>query len=221
MPESITSNFAEDKNAETNAPIWLYEIDVVVGTLYYTEYPENVTFGGQVYTSVDIAHSEVEERLDGGVGGIIITVGDAYGIIQAYLEHDEYDSLREERIIVRQVFANHLVNAADCVVDEYWIDTIDVDAEASMVSFHTREKLDGMTISLPGRKYPRFICQFSYKKLGCWLMATGDSFEAPPGFVAGTPDTCSRKLDDCIRHNNNKRMGAFLGVPTSRVIRFV
>ena len=234
MPRSLDADFITEKNAETNAPIWLYRVETTdsrANDLYIAEYHENVTFDGQEYSAgtdpngSGISHDGVSERRDGTIEQLTITVSNINRNFQSFLEKN--DALRGRKVTITQVFFAHIDGevGADTdafIRDEYFIDSA-ISTE-TIVAFTLTGKVNVLQITVPRRKYARRHCQFGYKIEGCFEENSSGGFSAPVGFVADpsgpTGDACNKTLEQCAEHNNKSRFGGFPGVPSKHVFIF-
>ena len=193
MPRSPSANFTLTKNAQTNAPIWLYRVNIsdtpdTTGEedLYLAEYDTDVAFyetnGGvntaRTYIKFPIEHAGVTENTNSQVDSMTLTISNISREIQAYLELR--DGLRGRKVTVRQVFAEYLSDADAYVEDVYYIDA--VEANARSVQFTLTGNIDIMDINLPRRKYLRNYCQWTFKGAHCWLDDGDGTFSAPTNF---------------------------------------
>jgi len=234
MPRSLDSDFVQEANAETNEPIWLYDVEVedqttkVISNVRIAEYHEDVTFDGVVYSAGTdpngngISHGGISERRDGSIEQLTITVANVNRTFQSYLLLN--DALRGMKVTIRQVFYDHIDGQAGAdpnayIIDEYFIDS--AVATESTVTFTLAGKTDVLQIKIPRRKYTRRHCQWGYKLEGCWEEDGSGGWAAPSGFVAdpsgSTGDSCNKTLSQCEEHNNKARFGGFPGVPSRSV----
>ena len=221
MPREPSADFITTKNAETNEPIWLYRIatsDNPNEDLFFAEYHENVEYfkdtnTAQTYTAFPMAHQGIAENLEDQVDNLQVTVANVSRAIQAYLEQN--DGLRDRKVTIRQVFAEHLNDDSAYIEDIYYVYTVSVTDKVAVFTLTTR--LEVLNIVVPSRQYVRNHCPWTYKEYGCWIDDGGGGWNMPTGFLTGSPDTCARNSDECDRHANEERFGGFPSVPTESI----
>jgi len=214
--------FIEAKNKETKLPIWLYRVAVTtnpVNDLFFAEYDQNVpyfrdTATPQVYTSFPIKHAGISESGNGQIDSIRVNVSNVSQLIQTYME--SYKGLRDRKVTIRLVWADHLDDPTAHVEFVQTIDSASLNEQT--VSFVLKGGTDLLRIGLPRRRFLRDICQWTYKGWRCWKNVAG-VYETPTGFDDTSPDSCERIMDECIRHNNVSRFGSYPGVPSCRYRR--
>ena len=193
MPHNPSANFITTKNAQTNAPIWLYRVNISdtpgdpgEADLYLAEYDTDVAFyetnngvnTTRTYTAWPIEHAGVSENTNSQVDSLNLTISNISREIQAYLELR--DGLRGRKVTIRQVFAEYLNDSEAYVEDIYYIDA--VEANARSVQFTLTGNIDIMDIKLPRRKYLWNFCQWTFKGAGCWLDDGDGTFSEPTNF---------------------------------------
>ncbi|NQU44507.1 hypothetical protein HQ520_14545 [bacterium] len=220
---NLPDAFLEAKNAATNAPIWLYRIqidDTPANDLFLAEDAADVAYfkdtsTAQTYTAFPITHGGISSNLDGEVDQLTVSVANVSLLIQAYLEQN--NGLRGNKVTVRLVFRDGLADYTAYIESIFYVDSASATAES--VSFVLTSKMDLLNTTLPRRTYADRRCQWHYKGLGCWLDDDAGNYSAPTGFTAGSPDTCNRSVTDCQRHQNQERFGAFPSIPNRRRFR--
>jgi lambda family phage minor tail protein L len=219
----LPDGFLAEKNAATNAPVWLYRIqidDTPTNDLFLAESDADVSYfkdvsTAQTYTAFPITHAGIGSNLDGEVDQLNVTVANVNLLIQAYLEQNA--GLRGNKVTVRLVFRDALADPTAHIESVFYIDS--AQATAQSVSFTLTSKMDLLNTTLPRRTFADRRCQWAYKGLGCWLDDDDGTYTQPAGFTAGSPDTCTRSITDCERHTNEERFGAFPSIPNRRYFR--
>ena len=193
MPRSPSANFTATKNAQTNAPIWLYRVNISdtpdeagEGDLYLAEYQTNVAYyetnGGvstaRTYLAWPIEHEGVSENTNSQVDSLTMKVSNISREMQAYLE--QRDGLRGRKVTIRQVFAEYLNDPLAHIEDIYYIDS--VTASGRSAEFTLTGNIDIMDVKLPRRKYLRNFCQWKFKGFGCWVDDGDGTFSEPTNF---------------------------------------
>ncbi|HOE64484.1 MAG TPA: hypothetical protein PK650_12105 [Candidatus Sumerlaeota bacterium] len=217
MSKIASIAYFQEKNKITNAPIWLYRVGVDSANpatdLFLCEGMESVAYfkdkmTPQIYTPFPIKHDILQENSQGNIDSIKLRIANVSRDVQVYLESKE--GLRDCKITIRLVFSDLLYDPDAHVEYIYYVDSCVANEQAAEFTLHSG--LDLLRVSVPKRKFLRDRCQHIYKGVGCWL-ANGSM---PTGFDANDPDECNKTIEDCERHKNNTRYGAFKGVPTYR-----
>lgn len=169
--ETTASLIYEKNKSQGSFPIYLYEISIPNGTLYYTSNNAAVTFptvAGNVYNPFPISHNQVETNTKGEISGVQLTITnvDRY-VIQLLLAND---ALRGQKVVIKLVFNDALGDVDNCLRDEYYIDSAQVDENNATLSLTTKFVVD--KISLPTRNYKRDQCQWSFKERECGFRDT-------------------------------------------------
>ena len=193
MPHNPSANFIITKNAETNAPIWLYRINISdtpgdpgEADLYLAEYNTNVAYyetnsgvnTTRTYAAWPISHEGVSENTDGAIDSLAVSVANVSREIQAYLELR--DALRGRKVTIRQVFAERLNDPEAYIEDIYYIDSASATSRA--VTFSLTGQLDVLSVRVPRRMQLRNHCCWPYKGAGCWLDDGDGTYSEPTGF---------------------------------------
>ena len=190
MPRNVPDAFIAEKNALTNAPIWLYRVNrsdtpTVEGEedWFLAEYPENVAYfkdinTAQTYLAFPLRHGGIHENGEGRIDSLEVTVANVSREIQYELE--TRDGLRGRKVTIRQVFADHLDDPAAYIEDIFYIDA--VAANEQHVTFTLTSKLDVLDIQLPYRRFTRDFCPWTYKGEGCWVSDGGGGWTPPSDF---------------------------------------
>ena len=187
MPRTTNDVFRVEKNAQTNKPIWLYRISVdgiEANDLFYAEYDQNVSYfkdvsTAQVYTKCPITHDRVTSNTGGNVDSLSISVGNVDRTISAFIEAN--DGFRSRKVTIRKVFANQLADASAYAQDIFYVDTVTV--SEAQATFTLSTNLDILNVLLPGRRYTRNRCHWTYKGTGCWISDGAGGWNAPTGFT--------------------------------------
>lgn len=209
-------------NALTNRPIYLYRIqtsDNVADDVYIAQYNANVAYfkdtsTAQTYTAKPIRREGIAYNSDGEIDGLTIEIGNANREFGAVMELASYpnEGLRGFKVTVRRVDASLLADNTAYIEDIYYIDSSSF-VGADRVSLSLKSKLDVLAVEIPGRRYCRSSCPWSYKGLGCWKDDGAGTPEAPADFEETSDDTCGKTLTECERHVNRDRFGGFWSIP--------
>lgn len=201
MPLNIPDSFKTAKNAEANAPIFLYTLydyDGAGTDLHFAEWDSNVTFDGIEYAAFPIHHDEISENSEGSINSVRLTLGNASRLIQSYLEL--YD-LRNKKVRIRLVWNDDLSDPDNKVDFLFYIDSYSAAVEAA--EFVLLPKVDVLSLQLPKRIYARNYCQWRFKGTQC-------------GY-AGSQTTCNRTFQRCRELANQVRFGGFPSIPSRNV----
>lgn len=128
MSRTVSTDFIDAKNSQTNQPRWLYEIETDSVILYLTNGPSDITYDGQLYKGQPaggapggtIEHQGLSENITGRMDNVKLSVGNVDQIFQAYLESE--DGLRGKTVTIRLVFADDLSNDESQIVWDFTID---------------------------------------------------------------------------------------------------
>ncbi len=229
MPKDVPVTFIASKNAETNQPVWLYQIHTglaasPVGDLFLAEYHEQIEFptaSGNFWEPFPIEHRGIGENTGGQVDSLDIVVSNVDRSMQSQLENR--DGLRGYKVTIRQVFIDKLGSLDNAVLDVFYIDS--THATQDTITFRLTSRLDLLQAEVPNRRFSRTFCQWRYKLEGCWESDGAGGWQAPSGWITsgtfdpGGPDEfvfgdeCKKTLQWCEYHNNVFRHGAFPSIP--------
>lgn len=177
--ETTASLILEKNKPQGSFPIYLYEISIPNGTLYYTSNNAAVTFptiAGNTYNPFPISHNQVETNTKGEISGVQLTITnvDRY-VIQLLLAND---ALRGQKVVILLVFNDSLGDVNNCLRDEYYIDSAQVDENNATFSLTTKFIVD--KVAIPTRNYKRDQCQWSFKGRECGFR---DTYKREPRIV--------------------------------------
>ena len=88
MPRKINANVLAEAAKEQNQPIYLVELELDSGTLYFTDNNENVVFpssGGHTYLAWGIEFDPVKSSVTGEIDRVIIRFDNTNLSMSAYL----------------------------------------------------------------------------------------------------------------------------------------
>ena len=199
---TLDSTFTQEKNAQSNEPVFLYTIydyDGASTNLCYAAYSQNITYDSQEYVRFPITHESIPESTGGEIGNVIVTLSNVSRLIQAYLE--SYD-FRRKKVVIRQVWANQLADTDAYMDDTFYIDSYT--ADQNNVTFTLTSKFDILSVNLPARKYLRNYC--GWKTLGCTECGYG-----------GAETECNKTLTRCRVLANSGRFGGFPSTPSRKL----
>lgn len=190
MVRDIHNDMVVTKNARSNTPIFLFDIEVnasapsgEVAWLRLAKWDANVDFflpgtsTAQTYIKFPIRQSEIKENALGRTSEITLELANASREVQAFLEYTR--GLRGKKVIIRQVFLETITEPTAYIQDIFYIDSCICNESAVRLTLSTQ--LDLLNITLPNRRYSRSHCQHMYKGQGCWLRS-GSTYVAPSGF---------------------------------------
>lgn len=193
----MNSDFIAQKNAKTNAPIYLYTIfdyDGLSNDLNLCEWDENITFDSVVYSAFPISHDELGDNSQNQTPEVKVRVSNVSRLFQYYLE--TYD-LREKKVRIRLVWLDKLAVAEAKLDFIYYIHSYE--ANESMMSFSLLPRLDALSCALPKRTYSRNYCQWRFKGTEC--------------AYAGAETACNKTKQRCKELDNYVRFGGFPSIP--------
>jgi len=165
--------------------------------LRYTSWDEKVSYDGHIYEAVPIKHSEVSTSSDGKINPISITVGNADGIIQGYL--NTFEVLGQNATITEIILTPQNEPA---LISEFVLKIKDAVCNTKTAVFTLSIGFDVLKAEVPGRKIMSRFCWWTFKSDEC-------------GY-AGSDIQCGRTFDDCLKKGNLSRFGGFPGVINER-----
>jgi len=193
----MDSDFLKQKNAITNAPIYLYTIydyDGVGNNLTLAEWSEDIVFNGVTYQKFPISHDEIGDNSQNQTPAIKVKISNVSRLIQYYLEIYDW---RGKKVKITLVWLDKLDNT-DCKLDfTFFIDSYI--ANEQVAEFNLLPKVDALGVTLPRRTYSRNYCQWRFKGIEC-------------GY-AGSETECNKTKQRCKELNNYKRYGGFPSIP--------
>lgn len=193
--------FLEEKNKNTNAPIYLYTVydyDDLGTNLNLAEWGDDVTFDGIVYNKFPIKHDEIGENSQGQVPSIKLTVANVSRVIQYYLETYNW---RGKKVLIRLVWLAQIADADAKLDFVYYIDSYI--ANEKIAEFVLLPKVNALGLELPKRTYSRNYCQWRFKGTEC-------------GYASGESE-CNKTKQRCKELGNYSRYGGFPAIPTRRL----
>jgi len=193
----MDSDFLKQKNAITNAPIYLYTIydyDGAGNNLTLAEWSEDIVFDGVTYQKFPISHDEIGDNSQNQTPAIKVKISNVSRLIQYYLEIYDW---RGKKVKITLVWLDKLDNT-DCKLDfTFFIDSYI--ANEQVAEFNLLPKVDALGVTLPRRTYSRNYCQWRFKGIEC-------------GY-AGSETECNKTKQRCKELNNYKRYGGFPSIP--------
>src|SRR3972149_4024804 len=145
----ITETFKEEKNKETNSPIFLFTIydayyeDSEWKDLNLAEWDENITFDSVLYSKFPITHDEIGENSQGEIDAVKVSLANVSRVIQYYLENYDY---RGKKVRIRLVWKDRLAYPDDKMDFIYYIDSYL--ANKDVVEFTLMPKTDVLDVTL-------------------------------------------------------------------------
>lgn len=193
--------FNQQKNANTNAPIYLYTIfdyDGASSNLNFAEWSDDIVFDGVTYTKFPIAHDEIGENSQGQTPSLKVRAANVSRLLQYYLELYDW---HKKKVRVRLVWLDELADA-DCKMDfTYFIDSYT--ATDKVAEFNLLPKIDALQVTLPKRIYSRNYCQWRFKGTEC--------------AYAGAETECNKTRQRCKQLSNYIRFGGFPSIPSRQI----
>lgn len=200
-----------DHRSFNNPSVWipLFDVQLAVDDVHYlTPSPEVVTADGHDYQTFPIMLDELRDDGKGEVSTVNLTVSNITGTLGTKIKQNPGI---DGQPVVFKVWS---VEQAAVVYEE----TMEIIKVGSITSESISFEL-GMfnpwTARLLHEKFLRDFCWNRYKAAGCWLKRSNGTFAAPSAFTTGSPDSCTKKLTDCVRHTNVTRFNSFPGIPGS------
>lgn len=197
MVRQPTADFVLEKNRETNAPIWLYRVNISdkpndsgENDLFVTEWPKTLSYYREdagVYTPQEfvpfpMSHGGLSENTQGQIQTLSISLANVSREMQYFVEHR--NGLRGRKVTAWQVFQALLSDPLSHVEDIYYIDS--VSCSPSTLEFRLTSSLDLMKVPIPSRVYMRDFCPWIYKGLGCWVSDGVGGYTQPTNFSGST-----------------------------------
>jgi len=202
IPNNDHRNFNE---ASTWVP--LFDVTLAPGDVHHlTPCPTPVVADGNTYQSFPVTVEELRDDGKGEVATVSMTVSNIAGVLGTKIK--ENPGIDGQPI----TFKIWSVEQGAVVYEE----TLEIIQVGAITAEHITLELgmfNPFTTKLLHEKFLRDFCWNRYKGKGCWLKMANGSYVAPAGFVAGAPDSCTKKLGDCDRHANVRRFNSFPGIP--------
>ena len=131
MPKTTLAAVLTEQQKEANQPIYLLEIELAGGTIYYTDYPGGLTFpteGGNAYTALAFDFGRINNTITGAIDGLDITLGNADETFSDLLAANEFQGCI---VRLKRVYSG-LLDAANKSVTIFWgwIGAIDISDNA-------------------------------------------------------------------------------------------
>jgi phage-related protein len=200
-----------DHRTFNNPSVWipLFEIQLAVGEIYYlTPCPEVITADYHDYQPFPIMIEELRDDGKGEVATVSMTVSNITGALGSAIKNNPGIDSQPVTFKVWSV-------EQGAVVYQETMEIIKVSSISSASITFELGMFNPYTARLLHEKFLRDFCWNRYKGAGCWFKRTDGSYASPPDFLAGSPDTCTKKISDCARHVNVWRFNSFPGIPGS------
>lgn len=197
-----------DHRSFQNPSTWipLFDLDVGSEILYLTPNITDYTVNGQLYKKFPVMMEDLQQDDKGTVSTVRLVCSSIEGVLSTALKTSgsidgnsvifKVYSVEEEAIIYEESL--EIIHCGP-ITDESIV------LELGMFNPFTTQLLI--------EKFLNDFCWNRYKGKGCWITKADGTFLQPSSFTAGDPDTCTRKLADCTRHNNVLRFNSFPGIP--------
>jgi phage-related protein len=185
----------------------LFDVQTSPGNvLYLTPSPTAVTADGHTYEPFPVMIDELRDDGKGEVATVKMTVSNITGTLGTLIKNNA--SIDGQPITFKVWSVEQ-----GAVVYEETMEIIKVGPITSESITFELGMFNPFLAKLLHEKFMRDFCWNRYKGAGCWLKRSSGTFAAPSGFTAGSPDSCTKKLTDCVRHANVLRFNSFPGIP--------
>ena len=224
MAQTLVASMVTEKNKLEGAiPLRLFAIqygDATASWLYWAgwnadvDYYQPGTATEQTYTAAPITVSNFERGDVSETPQLTLSISNVDRTVISYLEL--YNGLRGREVKIVRTFEELLSDSNANVVETFYVDGGSAAANQAELTLVPRTVF--YKINIPGRRYRRNQCFWSFKSLDC----AGTSNLSEPAVNASLASslltTCSKTLASCEGYNNLYRYGGFPGVPKQRVI---
>lgn len=174
MPKDLSDNIITEIAKTENKPIFLVEIELDSGTLYFTDYDADVDFpsvAGHTYTTKGFSFDPAKTSLSLEVDSVEITFDNVDRTMSAYLASDDFQG---RWLTIKKVFTNLLDSSNDAItvfsgrmrapsVDEF-------DFSVSVVSL-----LNSLQRKIPVRVFQK-TCPWEFGGTECGLTISGSPY---------------------------------------------
>lgn len=198
-----------DHRSFNEASTWVPLFEVTLApddVLYLTPCPTPVVVDGNTYQPYPVMIDELRDDGKGEISTVSMTVSNIAGALGTKIKQNPGV---DGQPITFKVFSVE----QDGVVYEETLEIIKVGPITTESITFELGMFNPFTTRLLHEKFLRDFCWNRYKGAGCWLKASTGAYAAPFAFVAGSPDSCSKKRTDCDRHHNVLRFNSFPGIP--------
>ena len=206
MPSIIPAN---DHRSFNTPSTWipLFDVQVAPGTVYHlTPSSAAVTADGHEYKPFPVMIDELRDDGKGEVATVTMTVSNITGTLGAAIKQNP---AIDGQPVTFKVWS---VDQSAVVYEE----TMEIIAVKSITSESITFELgmfNPFLSRLLSEKFLRDFCWNRYKGQGCWLKLSTGGYSMPLSFTTGAPDSCTKKMADCVRHTNIRRFNSFPGIP--------
>lgn len=202
---SILSN---DHRSFQSPSVWvpLFEVALDDQTLYLTPSSTALTADGHEYQPFPIMLEEIRDDGKGDVNTINLTCSDIEGTLGTKIK--QIGSLDGYSLIFK-IYSVEL----ESVVYEESLEILKTGPITEQTVSLELGMFNPFTVKLLVEKYLKDFCWNRYKGRGCWITKSDGTFLQPSGFTVGSPDTCTHKMVDCVRHTNTTRINSCPGIP--------
>lgn len=151
---TLNQDSITEKNAETNAPVWLYEFDID-GTLFRcAEHVENIEYpagSGTVFNAFPISHGGVKTSSDQSIDSIRLSVSNISRELISYIR--DTDGMTNQRVKIYQVFLDALDDPIPTAEEEMFVSRLSYTEDVITVT--VKSWFDILQHKLPGRVITR------------------------------------------------------------------
>ncbi len=204
MAKTLPANLILEKNKVESSAVWMLIADIDLnGVMFYiTDNNEDVTYGGNVYTSFPFTISSMDNNSSGKVPSLSMNVSNVTKGIMQYVEAS--NGLVNSEVVIRVVNSAHLTEDYSELTLEYTILSTSVTAE--WISFKLGAP-NPMMQRYPRDRYVAKYCNWLFKSVEC--------------AYTGVDTTCDRTKDACELKGNLLRFGGYPGLSENglRVIK--
>ena len=200
-----------DHREFNNPSSWvpLFDVQLAPGDVQYlTPSSDAITADGHDYQSFPVMIEELNDDGKGEISTVRMIVSNVEGLLGTKIKQS---SGVDGQPIIFKVWSIE----QGAVVYEETLEIIKVGPITTTTIVFELGMFNPFTVRLLQEKFLRDFCWNRYKGQGCWVSRSTGLFATPAAFVAGTPDSCTKKLADCDRHNNVLRFNSFPGIPGS------
>jgi phage-related protein len=186
----------------------LFDITLAAGDVQYlTPCPTAIDADGHTYQSFPVMLEELRDDGKGEIATVRLTVSNVEGLLGTKIKQST-TPIDGQPLVFKIWSVEHAT-----VVYEETLEIIKVGPITTQTIVFELGMFNPFTVKLLQEKFLRDFCWNRYKGQGCWVLLSTGAYATPATFMAGSPDSCTKKMDDCIRHGNVRRFNSFPGIP--------
>lgn len=193
-----------------SASTWvpLFEIQVAPGDVYYlTPCPDSIEADGHAYQPFPVYIEDLEDNGKGTISTIRMLVSNIDGLLGTKIK--QTTTPIDGQPVTFKVWSVE----QEAVVFEETMEISKVSSITNQALTFELGMFNPYTVKLLQEKFLRDFCWNRYKGKGCWITKSSGGYIIPAQFRYDSPDTCNKKMSDCLRHNNVMRFNSFPGIP--------